>query len=94
TVTSILTAFLAVVLCPDLQTRAQAELHAITGREQLPTFADRPRLPFVDALCKETQRWRPGTPLALPHSVMEDNVYEGYFIPKGVSFLSVKLSCC
>ena len=60
---SILSALLAVVLRPDLQARAQAELDAATGRERLPTFEDRPMLPFVDALCKETQRWRLVTPL-------------------------------
>ena len=63
TVSAILSALLAIVLRPDLQARAQAELDAATGRERLPTFEDRPRLPFVDALCKETQRWRPVTPL-------------------------------
>ena len=26
---------------------------------------------------------------ALPHSVTEDNVYEGFFIPKGALFFSV-----
>lgn len=26
---------------------------------------------------------------ALPHSVTEDNVYEGFFIPKGAPFFSV-----
>ena len=63
TVSAILSALLANVLRPDLQARAQAELDAATGRERLPTFEDRPMLPFVDALCKETQRWRPVTPL-------------------------------
>jgi cytochrome P450 len=66
-----LTAILALVLRPDLQSRAQAELDAVTGRERLPTFEDRPRLPFVDALCKETQRWRPVTPLGA--SITGDN---------------------
>jgi len=32
-------------------------------RERLPTFEDRPRLPFVDAICKEVKRWRPVVPL-------------------------------
>lgn len=58
-----LTAFLAILLHPDLQIRAQAELDAVTGRERLPTFEDRPRLPFVDAVCKEVLRWRPVAPL-------------------------------
>ena len=65
TVSAILSAFLAVLLHPDLQTRAQAELDAVTGRQRLPTFEDRPRLPFVDAVCKETLRWRPVTPLGM-----------------------------
>ena len=42
---------------------AQQELDAVTGRERLPTFEDRPRLPFVDAVCKEVLRWRPVTPI-------------------------------
>jgi cytochrome P450 len=55
--------FLAALLHPDIQKRAQEELDAVTGRERLPTFDDRPRLPFVDAVCKEVMRWRPVTPL-------------------------------
>ncbi|KAH9971150.1 cytochrome P450, partial [Lactifluus volemus] len=71
---------------PDIQKR---ELDTVTSRERLPTFEDRPRLPFVDAGCKEVLRWRPVAPLgsmplvAAPHTTMEDIVYKGYFIPKG-----------
>ncbi|KAI9454988.1 cytochrome P450 [Lactarius psammicola] len=83
TVSAILTTFLAILLRPDLLIRVQAELDAVIGRERLPTFEDRPRLPFTDAVCKEAQRWRPVAPLALPHAATEDNVYEGFFIPKG-----------
>ena len=43
--------------------KAQAELDAITGRDRLPTFEDRSRLSFVDAVCKEVLRWQPVTPL-------------------------------
>jgi cytochrome P450 len=48
---------------PEIQTMAQEELDAITRRERLPTFEDRPRLPFVNAICKEVMRWRPVAPL-------------------------------
>jgi cytochrome P450 len=56
---------LAVILHPDTQKRAQEELDAATGRERLPTYEDRPRLPFVDAMCKEVMRWRPVTPVGV-----------------------------
>jgi cytochrome P450 len=55
--------FLAVLLHPEIQTRAQKEIDAVTGGVRLPTFEDRPELPFVDAICKEVLRWRPVLPL-------------------------------
>lgn len=58
-----MTLFLAILLRPEAQKKAQDELDAVTGQERLPTFEDRPRLPFVDALCKEIMRWRPVSPL-------------------------------
>ena len=55
------------LLYPDIQRKAQDELDVVTGRERLPTFEDRPRLPFIDAVCKEVLRWRPATPLGAFH---------------------------
>ena len=55
--------FVAALLRPEIQTMAQEELDAVTRRERLPTFDDRSRLPFVDAICQEVVRWRPITPL-------------------------------
>jgi hypothetical protein len=55
--------FVAALLRPEIQTMAQKELDAVTMGERLPTFEDRPRLPFVDAICKEVKRWRPAVPL-------------------------------
>ena len=54
---------MAMMLYPDIQKRVQKELDSVTGRERLPTFEDRPMLPFVDAVCKEVLRWRPITPV-------------------------------
>ena len=74
---------LAMVAFPETQARAQAELDAVVGRTRLPTFADYPHLPYIRAMVKETLRWCPVAPLALPHRTTEDNWYEGMFIPKG-----------
>jgi hypothetical protein len=53
----------AALLHLRIQKMAREELDAVTIRERLPTFEDRPWLPFVDAICKEVTRWRPMTPL-------------------------------
>lgn len=63
TASSIASFFVAVLLRPEIQAMAQKELDAVTRRERLPTFEDRPRLPFVDAICKEVIRWRPVVPI-------------------------------
>ena len=42
---------------PEAQKKAQAELDMVVGKSRLPTFDDRPFLPYVDALVKESFRW-------------------------------------
>ncbi|KAI0264159.1 cytochrome P450 [Gloeopeniophorella convolvens] len=74
---------LAALLHPNVQRRAQAELDVVTGRQRLPTFEDRPLLPYTDAICREVLRWKAVTPLAVPHASTQDDIYEGFFIPKG-----------
>ena len=65
TVSTIMSFFVAMLLYPDIQKKAQDELDSAIGRERLPSFEDRPRLPFINAMCKETLRWRPTTPLGV-----------------------------
>ena len=55
--------FLAMSLHPEIMRKAQQELDDVTGRDRLPTFEDRARLPFVEAVCREVSRWRPVVPL-------------------------------
>ncbi len=74
---------LAMLAYPETQARAHAELDAVVGRDRLPTFADYPHLPYIRAMVKELLRWRPAAPLPAPRRCMEDDYYEGMFIPKG-----------
>ncbi|KAI9443652.1 cytochrome P450 [Lactarius indigo] len=74
---------LAMLAYPETQARAQAELDAVVGRARLPTFADYPHLPYIRAMVKEALRWRAVDPVGLPHRSLEDDWYEGMFIPKG-----------
>jgi cytochrome P450 len=57
------TFFVAMLLYPDIQKKAQDEIDSVIGRDRLPTFKDRLRLPFVDAVYRETLRWHPVGPL-------------------------------
>ena len=75
--------FHAMIAYPDIQAKAQRGLETVMGNDRLPNFDDRPSLPYIEALLKELLRWRPVLPLCLPHSTREDDIYKGYFIPKG-----------
>ncbi|EGN99055.1 hypothetical protein SERLA73DRAFT_54575 [Serpula lacrymans var. lacrymans S7.3] len=63
TSSSLLIFVLAMVLYPHVQERAQAEIDAVVGRDRLPRFDDRPSLPYIEAILRETLRWHPVTPL-------------------------------
>ncbi|KAG9316893.1 cytochrome P450 [Chiua virens] len=75
--------FLAMVLFPEVQAKAQAELDAVVGSERLPSFNDRDSLPYVNAVCKELLRWHCITPLSMAHVATEDIYSDGFLIPKG-----------
>jgi cytochrome P450 len=71
---------------PEWQKKVQNEVDRVVG-DRLPVFEDLPNLPIVRAIIKEGIRYRfivAGT--GVPHMVEEDDVYEGYFIPKGTLF--------
>ena len=63
TALTIIAFFRILVLYPEVQKRAQKEIDTVTGGLRLPDYADRPRLPYVDALCREVMRWSMATPV-------------------------------
>ncbi|KIY50241.1 cytochrome P450 [Fistulina hepatica ATCC 64428] len=75
--------FLAMCLYPEVQCKAQEELDRVVGPHRLPEFSDWKNLPYMEAFIKEALRWMPVLPLAMPHMNTEDDVFRGYFIPKG-----------
>ncbi|CAE7053445.1 unnamed protein product [Rhizoctonia solani] len=83
TVTALMMFFLTMVLHPEVQKKAQNELDSVIGNGRLPTFEDRAELGYIERIVQEMLRWRPITPLALPHTCFRDDTYKGYFIPKG-----------
>lgn len=73
---------LAMTLHPEWQTLVWDEVDRVCG-DRIPDFEDMPSLPTVRAVVKEVLRWRPVTAGGVPHLLTRDDVYEGYFLPKG-----------
>ncbi|KAH8824059.1 cytochrome P450 [Flagelloscypha sp. PMI_526] len=68
---------------PDVQVKAQKELDKVVGRERMPDFNDFEALPFIRATIMELLRWTPVVPIGMAHTVMRDDMYGEYLIPKG-----------
>ncbi|KAF9232016.1 cytochrome P450 [Melanogaster broomeanus] len=70
---------LAMVQNPPVWKRAQAEIDAVLGLDnlKLPDFDDRPSLPYVEAVLRETLRWQPVAPVGVPHATSNNDVYKG-----------------
>ncbi|KAK1234158.1 hypothetical protein PQX77_002641, partial [Marasmius sp. AFHP31] len=84
---AILTFILAMILNPDVQAHAQAEINDVIGSERLPDVDDRDSLPFVKAVIAETLRWSPVLPLVISHRAVNDDTYDGWFIPAGTTIV-------
>lgn len=83
--TMLLVVIQALILNPDVQKHAQAQIDAVCGdgQDRSPTWDDYDKLPYISMIIKEAMRWRPVTPLAFPHALSEDDVVDGTFLPKG-----------
>ena len=75
--------FTAVCHYPEWLPKLQEEIDRVCG-DRLPVPEDMPNMPKLRSTVKEILRWRQSTPLGVPHITLEDDVYDGYFIPKGV----------
>jgi cytochrome P450 len=69
--------------------KARAELDSICGSkgERLPQFSDEESTPYLHACIKETFRWRRIFIWTPEHELTQDLEFEGYFFPKGTSFV-------
>lgn len=70
---------------PEWQTKMQSELDREVG-DRMPEFHDIPKLPTIRAVIKEVMRWRPVTAGNVPHQLIQDDSYNGYFFPRGTVF--------
>ena len=64
----------AIALYPDVRRKAQEEIDRVVG-DGLPGAEDRDRLPYINAIVKESLRWWPVIPLCITHKADEDIMY-------------------
>lgn len=76
---------------PEVEEKFHAELNTVLGG-RTPTAADLPNLPYTKMIVEETMRLYPPVWM-FPRDAVEDDVIDGYHIPKGsMLFLSPYIS--
>jgi cytochrome P450 len=76
---------------PEIQRKARDELDQVVGSDRLPGFEDRESLPYVQAILMECMRYFPVVPIGVPHRLLTDDYYNGYFIPEGTLVIPVRI---
>ncbi|KAM0907005.1 hypothetical protein ACQ4PT_016411 [Festuca glaucescens] len=83
TLWSIEWALAEVVNHPDVQRKVRGEIKDVLGDDEPITESNIGRLPYLQAVIKETLRLHCPIPLLVPHMNLEDAKLGGYAIPKG-----------
>ncbi|NWW56341.1 CP2DH protein, partial [Ifrita kowaldi] len=81
-------ALLYMLLHPEIQSKVQAEIDEVIGRERPPTMMDQASMPYTNAVIHEVQRYGDIVPTALPHMTYRDTELQGFFIPKGTTVIT------
>ncbi|CAI0559068.1 unnamed protein product [Linum tenue] len=72
---------------PNALTKVKEELDQMIGKDYHLEESDISRLPYLQAVIKETYRLHPPLPLLLPHKAGADVEIDGFTVPKGAQVL-------
>ncbi|XP_015114454.1 methyl farnesoate epoxidase [Diachasma alloeum] len=79
-------------ITPEVQDKVQEELDRVLGRENLPSVAARPSLPYMNATLAEVLRLANIGPTSIPHRAVVDTQLKGYDIKKDSMMLANLMS--
>ncbi|ODM87553.1 Farnesoate epoxidase [Orchesella cincta] len=81
-------AMLYLILNTEAQRNAQQELDRVVGSSRQVFLSDKPTLPWTEAIVLETLRLSSIAPLGVPHLMLADTMFHGYFLPKDVTVIA------
>ena len=72
---------------PEVQERMRKEIEEVVGTNRRPSLADKPSMPYTEAVISEVQRIANIAPITVLHTATEDVQWRDYVIPKDCSII-------
>ncbi|KAI3395142.1 hypothetical protein diail_1757 [Diaporthe ilicicola] len=88
TISTAMSCIMALTANKHLLRKVQKEVDAVYGREDVSAHTDIDKFPYVRACVLETLRWRPPTPVLLPHRLEQDDHIQGFHLPRGTMVIA------
>ncbi|XP_034085739.1 cytochrome P450 2J6-like isoform X2 [Gymnodraco acuticeps] len=92
TSTTLQWALVYLIKYPDIQEKVKAEIDRVIGHNRQPSMADRPNLPYTEAVIHEIMRMGNIVPLNGLRMAAKDTTLGDYFIPKGTTLMPILTS--
>uniref|UniRef100_A0A8C5QY04 Vitamin D 25-hydroxylase n=2 Tax=Leptobrachium leishanense TaxID=445787 RepID=A0A8C5QY04_9ANUR len=81
-------AILLMALYPNIQGQVQKEIDLVVGPNRTPTFEEKSRMSYTEAVLHEVLRFCNIAPLGIFHATSRDTVVRGYSIPEGTTVIT------
>ncbi|XP_011807890.1 PREDICTED: cytochrome P450 2A13-like isoform X2 [Colobus angolensis palliatus] len=75
--------FLLLMKHPEVEAKVHEEIDRVIGKNQQPKFEDRVKMPYMEAVIHEIQRFGDVIPMSLARRVIKDTKFRDFFLPKG-----------